>query len=61
MGDDERFLFGRKRTAGVLDISVRTLDYLVQNGQLAPIRIGKKIMFSRAAIERFIRKDHPTK
>jgi excisionase family DNA binding protein len=61
MDDDERFLFGRKRVATLLDISVRTVDYLVQNGQLVPIRIGKRIMFSRAAIERFIRKDHSTK
>jgi hypothetical protein len=57
----ERYLFGRKRTAAVLDISLRTLDNLVRIGQLCPIRIGKRIMFTRSAIERFIKTDHETK
>ena len=57
---NERVLLGRRRTANALDISLRTLDNLVQNGQLVPIRIGKRIMFSRASIERFAKTDHPT-
>ena len=53
---DEKILFGRKRTAAALDISLRTLDHLVQNGQLLHIRIGKRIMFTRSAIEKFVKR-----
>jgi hypothetical protein len=57
---EDKVLFGRKQTASLLDISLRTLDHLVQNGQIFPIRIGKRIMFTRLTIDRFIQKDHPT-
>ncbi len=57
----ERLLLGRKRTAAALDISLRTLDNLVRNRELAPIRIGRRIMFQRSAVERFAQTNHDTK
>ena len=57
----ESLLLGRKRTAAALDVSTRTIDNLVESGQLVPVKIGKRVMFRRSEIERFIQKSHSTK
>jgi predicted DNA-binding transcriptional regulator AlpA len=57
----ESFLLGRKRTAAALDVSTRTIDNLVVSGQLVPVKIGKRVMFRRSEIERFVQKSHSTK
>ena len=57
----ESLLLGRKRTAAALDVSTRTIDNLVESGQLVPLKIGKRVMFRRSEIERFIQKSHSTK
>lgn len=59
--DAERFLVGRKWTARALDVSLRTLDGLVRNGELVPIRIGKRVLFKRKSIENFANRDHKTR
>lgn len=57
----ESLLWGRRRTASALDVSTRTVDNLVESGQLVPVRIGKRVMFRRSEIERFVQKSHSTK
>jgi len=54
-------LLGRAQAAQALGISVRMLDSLVEIGQLKPVRLGRRVLFRPAVIERFARRDHSTK
>ena len=55
---DERILFDRKSAAAALSISVRSLDYLVADGQLDTRRIGRKVLIHRSELRRFAQADH---
>ena len=55
---NEPILLSRKDAAQLISLSVRTLDYLVSSGELKPLRVGKKLLFRRAALEAFARRDH---
>jgi excisionase family DNA binding protein len=57
----ELILLGRRETAAALGVSLRTVDALVVNQELIPVRIGKRVLFRRSAVERFGSKDHETK
>jgi hypothetical protein len=58
-GDDEvRFRYDRKGAAWYLSISVRSLDYLVANGEIKTLREGSKVMFLRTELERYGRINH---
>ena len=57
--EQEKILLDRKTTASVLGgISLRTLDGLVASGELKPTRVGRRVLFRRADLERFARRDH---
>lgn len=45
-------LLSRKKTAALLGISIGTVDALVRKGQLEPVRLGRRVLFRRDAIER---------
>jgi hypothetical protein len=46
-----------KRLLG--DVSIRTIDYLISNGDLKAVRIGRRVMLRYRDILAFSRVDHP--
>jgi hypothetical protein len=54
-----RLLYSRKSAALALDLSVRTLDYLIAKGQVKTRRVGTRIMIPALDLERFASEDHP--
>lgn len=52
-------LLGRKQAASLLSISLRSLDYLVERGDIKTRRIGKRVLIHYEEIKRFARADHP--
>ena len=57
----DKILVGRKGAAELLDVSRRTIDNLVLAGALQPKRIGNRVLFLRADIEKLAKKGHSTK
>jgi excisionase family DNA binding protein len=49
----EKLLYSRKEAAQVLGVSTVTLWKLVRRGELKPMHIGDRPMFSRVELERF--------
>jgi len=47
--------FSRNEAAVALSISVRLLDYLRSRGELAAVKIGRRVLIPRAEVERFVR------
>ena len=58
MPGPEKLLYTKREAAQLLSISVRSLDYLIFNGQLAARRIGRRVLVPRDALEQFARLDH---
>jgi excisionase family DNA binding protein len=50
----EQILLSKRQAAQVISISVRTLDKLIHSGKLPTHKIGRRVLISRAAIERFV-------
>jgi excisionase family DNA binding protein len=48
-------LNSRKGTAAALSLGIRTVDQLIQNGKLQVVRVGRRVLVPRAAIEAFAR------
>jgi excisionase family DNA binding protein len=55
----EKLLFSRRDAAVALSLSVRSIDYLISNGELSTRRVGRKILIPAVEIRRFARRDHP--
>ena len=53
-----KLLFSRKTAAEMLDISLRTLDYLVANGELESRKVGRKVLIPRTSLTRFASGSH---
>ena len=53
-----RLLHSRKEAAWMLGMSVRSLDYLIANKQLATRRIGGRVLIPHSELVRFARADH---
>lgn len=49
-------LLSRRDAAALLQISVRMLDRLVKAGDIAPVRLGDRVLFLRESLERFARR-----
>jgi excisionase family DNA binding protein len=49
----EQILFSKRQAAQTLSISLRTLDKLIVLKRLPVHRIGRRVLISRSAIERF--------
>jgi len=47
-------LLTRRQAAKYLTISPRSLDYLREDGRLAFIQIGRRVVFSRLDLDQFI-------
>jgi excisionase family DNA binding protein len=55
----EKLLYSRRDAAEALSISIRSVDYLIERGDLPTKRIGKKVLIPAADLRRFARGDHP--
>jgi excisionase family DNA binding protein len=55
---DSRILFSKKAAAEMLDLSVRTVDYLLASGELEYRKVGRKVLIPRVALTRFAGSDH---
>ena len=58
---EHSLLVSRRETAQALGLSVRTLDALVARHEIRPRRIGRRVLFERSELERFVRRDHSTR
>jgi excisionase family DNA binding protein len=56
--EEHRLLHPRKEAAWLLGISVRSLDYLIANKQLATRKIGGRVLIPHSELVRFSRADH---
>ncbi len=50
-------LITRREAAEALGLSVRAIDYLVQQGRLRSRKLGKRRLFPREEVERFAKRD----
>jgi excisionase family DNA binding protein len=49
----EQILLSKRQAAQTLSISLRTLDKLIGSKKLPVRKIGRRVLLSRSAIERF--------
>ncbi len=56
----ESIFISRQIAAGMLDVSLRTLENLIAAKQIPVRRIGRRVVISRQALEEFARRDHAT-
>lgn len=56
--NDTRLLYDRKGAAKMLSISVRALDYLIQQQRIATRRIGGRVLVHYDELRRFARGNH---
>lgn len=52
--------YSREEAAKILSISPRTLDRLIAEKELPVRRIGRRVLITRDALGKFIRRDHET-
>ena len=57
----DSILVDKRTAAALLGVSPRTVDNLVIRGELSVRRIGRRCLFERRTLERFARRDHPTR
>ncbi len=55
----EQLLLTRAQVAQALQLSTRSVDYLIQSGKLPSLKIGKARRVRREDVEKFARRDHP--
>ncbi len=53
----EKVLLNRRETSEALGLSLRAVDYLIADKRLRAVRVGKRVMVPKAALEHFIRQD----
>ncbi len=61
MENCSQLLFSKKEAAQLLSLSVRSVDYLLTNGELESRRVGRKVLIPKSALTRFVGSDHPTR
>jgi excisionase family DNA binding protein len=49
----ERLLYSRAEACQLLGVHINTLARLIDRGELAPRRVGDRVMFTRQELERF--------
>jgi excisionase family DNA binding protein len=58
--DEPRLLYSKKSAAKVLDLSVRSVEYLLATGALESRRVGRKVLIPKASLVKFASRDHAT-
>lgn len=56
----EKLLYSRRDAARALNLSIRSIDYLIYTGRLPTRRIGGKILVHVTDVRRFAKTDHPS-
>jgi len=56
-----KLMYSKAETAQMLSISIRTVENLMVNGQLAFRKIGKRVLVPVQALIQFTKRDHLTK
>lgn len=49
----EKILYSKAASAELLDISIRTLETLITAGEIPIQRIGRRVVISRRALDKF--------
>jgi excisionase family DNA binding protein len=53
-----KLLYDKKDAAELLSISVRSIDYLIAEGQLRVRRVGRRVLIPYQSLQQFTRSDH---
>jgi excisionase family DNA binding protein len=54
----EKILFSKAASAQLLDISIRTLENLITAGKIPIMRIGRRVVISQHALDKFAYGNH---
>src|SRR5438045_1088772 len=52
----EKLFMGRDAAAEAIDVSTRTIDDAIRDGELEAFRVGRRVLISRNALIRFARR-----
>lgn len=58
--ENTKLLIDKKSAAGMLSISLRSLENLIASGELKVRAIGRRRLIEQRELERFARRDHQT-
>ena len=56
-----KLAYSRKEAAYLLSIGLRSLDYLLSEGEIPARKIGARTLITHAELEKFLKRDHSTK
>jgi excisionase family DNA binding protein len=56
----EKLLFSKSASAELLDVSIRTLENLIAAKEIPITRIGRRVVISRRALDKFAHSNHTT-
>jgi excisionase family DNA binding protein len=56
----KKILYSKSASAQLLDISIRTLENLITAGEIPILRIGRRVVISRRALDKFADCNHVT-
>lgn len=59
-GGAPKLLVSKREAAELLSVSVRTIENLLARKELQARKVGRRTLLAFAALERFVRRDHPT-
>jgi hypothetical protein len=54
----ERLLYSRQSAAVALDLCPRSIDWLIEEGKLHVIRIGRRVLVTAESLKHFASSDH---
>jgi hypothetical protein len=61
LSTERKLLVGREQAAQMLSISCRSIDYLIDKGQLSTRRIGSRVLIPINDLVKFSQIDHPAR
>jgi excisionase family DNA binding protein len=53
-----KHLYSLKEFCLLTDLSLRTINKLIANGEIRSIRVGRRRLIPRGELQRFVRRDH---
>lgn len=58
MQPQPKLLYTKREAAHLLSLSVRSIDYLITNREIASRRVGRRVLIHGDVIEQFAKRDH---
>jgi hypothetical protein len=52
----EKLLYTKKEAGGAWNVCPRSVDYLIENGVIKPVRFGKKVLIKASDVARIAQK-----